>query len=178
MAELTTIARPYAEAVFRTAVEANATAEYGLALEALGVAVENPVLATMLGNPKVSAAEKASVLNAAAGGKLAAPLVNLIAMLIESGKASLLAYVVDHYQRLLREHDGVIKATITSAYALSDAEMASLVDALQKKYGKRVDAAVVVDASLIGGARVQVGDEVVHASVRDSLDKMKQALMA
>lgn len=178
MAELTTIARPYAEAVFRTAAKTNAIAEYGVALAALGVAVEDPAVASILGNPKVSAAEKADVLSAAAGGKMALPMLNLVAMLIESGKASLFAYIVGHYQRLQREHDGVVKATITSAYALSDAEKASLVEALQKKYGKTVEATVLVDVSLIGGARVQVGDDVVHASVRDTLDKMKQALMA
>jgi F-type H+-transporting ATPase subunit delta len=53
-----------------------------------------------------------------------------------------------------------------------------LVEALGRKYGKRVEAVVVVDAELIGGARVQIGDDVIHASVRDTLDQMKQALTA
>jgi len=55
---------------------------------------------------------------------------------------------------------------------LSDADKASLIDGLAKKYGKKVDAEVRIDASLIGGARIQVGDDVIHASVRDTLDKM------
>jgi F-type H+-transporting ATPase subunit delta len=54
---------------------------------------------------------------------------------------------------------------------------AGMVDALAKKYGRRVEAVVIVDESLIGGARVQVGDDVVHASVRDTLNKMAQALV-
>ena len=77
---------------------------------------------------------------------------------------------------LQREHDGVVKAVITSAFPLSDTDKASLVEGLAKKYGKRVEAEVKVDASLIGGARVQVGDDVIHASVRDTLDKMATAL--
>lgn len=178
MAELTTVARPYAEAAFRAAVDANATGQYGQALAALGVAAANAQVASMLGNPKVTAAEKVGVLAAAAGGNLAAPITNLVTTLIENGKATLLPFVSEHFQRLQREHDGVIKATITSAFALSDSEKASLVDALAKKYGKKIEVDVKVDESLIGGARVQVGDDVVHASVRDTLDKMKHALLA
>jgi F-type H+-transporting ATPase subunit delta len=177
MAELTTVARPYAEAAFRAAVEAKATAEFGGALKALGFAATNPQVASMLGNPKVSATEKVGVLSAAAGS-LAPTLTNLVNALIENGKATLLPFISEHFERLQREHDGVIKATITSAFALSDGEKSSLVDALAKKYGKKVEVDVKVDESLIGGARVQVGDDVVHASVRDTLDKMKQALMA
>ena len=178
MAELTTVARPYAEATFRAAVESNATSQFGQALRALGVAASNAQMASMLGNPKVTAAEKANVLVAAAGGNVAAPMANLIATLIDNGKAALLPFISEHFQRLQREHDGVVKATITSAFPLSDAEKSGLVDALAKRYGKKVEAVVNVDESLIGGARVQVGDDVVHASVRDTLDQMKQALMA
>jgi F-type H+-transporting ATPase subunit delta len=178
MAELTTVARPYAEAAFRTAVESNAVADFGRALNALGVATGQGQVASMLGNPKVTSQEKVEVLSAATGGSLAPALKNLVATLIDNGKAALLPFIGEHFQRLQREHEGVIKATITSAFALSDAEKASLTDALAKKYGKKVDVVVAVDESLIGGARVQVGDDVVHASVRDTLDKMKQALLA
>ena len=101
---------------------------------------------------------------------------NLVNALLESQRASLLPFISEHFERLQREHDGVVKALITSAFALSDADKASLVDGLARKYGKRVEAEVKVDASLIGGARVQVGDDVIHASVRDTLDKMAVAL--
>jgi len=102
----------------------------------------------------------------------------LVVLLIEGGKASLLPFVAEHFARLQREHDGVVRATISTAMPLTEADRAGLVDALARKYGKRIDAVVVVDADLIGGARIQVGDEVIHASVRDTLDQMKQALTA
>lgn len=178
MAELTTVARPYAEAVFRASVDVQSATPSGKALQALGVAAANAQMVSMLGNPRVTAAEKASVLAAATGGSLTPLLANLVAMLIDNGKASLLPFISEHFERLQREHDGVIKATITSAFALSDADKSGLVDAIAKKYGKKVEAEVRIDESLIGGARVQVGDDVVHASVRDTLDQMKQALMA
>lgn len=177
MAELTTVARPYGEAVFRAAVEAGDLATFGDALAMLGATAADPLAAALLGNPKVTVAEKAAVLSAPVGA-LAVPVANLLTMLIESGKASLLPFISEHFAKLQREHEGVLKATITTAMALSDADKAGLVDALGRKYGKRVEAVVVVDAELIGGARIQVGDDVIHASVRDTLDQMKQALTA
>lgn len=177
MAELTTVARPYAEAIFRAAVEANDVAAFAPKVKALGVVALDAQVARLLGNPNISAAEKANIMGGAAGGSLPAALGNALAMLIGNGKASLLPHIAEHFERLKRDHDGVIKAIITSAFPLSESDKAGLVDALAKKYGKRVEADVKVDASLIGGARVQVGDDVVHASVRDTLNNMARALV-
>lgn len=178
MAELSTVARPYAEAAFRASVEAGAVGPFGRALAALGVAAVDARMASMLGNPKVTAQEKTGVMAAAAGGTLPAELSRLVDTLIENGKAALLSFIAEHFAKLQRQHEGVVKATIASAMPLSDEDKAGLVEALARRYGKKVEAEIVVDAALIGGARVQVGDDVVHASVRDTLDRMKQALMA
>jgi F-type H+-transporting ATPase subunit delta len=178
MAELTTVARPYAEAAFRTAVETNAVPAFASALRAMGVAAASAEAASLLGHPKVTVQDKVGVLLSATSGSVAPALSNLVTTLVENGKASLLPLISEHFARLQREHEGVIKAIITSAFAMSDAEKASLVDSLGAKYGKKIEAEVRVDESLIGGARVQVGDDVVHASVKDMLDKMKQSLLA
>lgn len=176
MAELTTIARPYAEAAFRAAVEEKGVAVFSEALKLLGAVAATADAASLLGNPKVSAKEKADLLFAVAGGKMPDTLQNLTNCLIENQRATLLPFISEHFERLQREHDGVVKAVITSAFPLSDVDRVSLVDSLARKYGKLVEAEVRVDASLIGGARVQVGDDVIHASVRDTLDKMAIAL--
>lgn len=172
MAELTTVARPYAEAAFRSAVEAKDLAGYANRLQAMGMAASTREAASVLGNPRVSAAEKAQLLFSVAGGNMPDPLKNLVAALIDNQRATLLPFVSEHFERLQREHEGVVKAVITSAFPMSDADKSSLVDGLARKYGKRVEAEVRMDASLIGGARIQVGDDVIHASVRDTLDKM------
>ena len=176
MAELTTVARPYAEAAFRASVEAKDVSGYGDKLQLLGAAAADGAAASLLGNPKVSTKEKAELLFSVAGGNVPDTLMNLAGILIENQRATLLPFISEHFARLKREHDGVVKAVITSAFALSDGDKASLIDGLAKKYGKRVEAEVKVDASLIGGARIQVGDDVIHASVRDTLDKMAIAL--
>jgi F-type H+-transporting ATPase subunit delta len=178
MAELTTVARPYAEAVFRAAVDAGDVAGFGARLKSLGLVAADRQMSSTLGNPRVSAKEKADLMAAVVGEQLQPVVANLVAMLIENGKTALLPFITEHFERLQREHDSMLKATITSAFALSEADKASLVEALARKYGKRIEAEVRVDESLIGGARVQVGDDVVHASVRDTLEKMKHALTA
>jgi len=176
MAELTTVARPYAEAVFRSAVEAKDVAGFAGKLQLLGAAAATREAASVLGNPKVSAKEKAELLFSVAGGNVPDALKNLATTLIDNQRATLLPFINEHFARLQRDHEGVVKAIITSAFALGDADKASLIDGLAKKYGKKVDAEIRVDASLIGGARIQVGDDVIHASVRDTLDKMAIAL--
>lgn len=176
MAELTTVARPYAEAAFRASVEANAVSRYSQMLKQLGAVAATREAASLLGNPKVSTLEKADLLFSVSGGNVPDALQNLTNTLIDNQRATLLPFISEHFERLQRDHDGVIKAVITSAYPLSDADKDALVDGLGKRYGKRVDAEIKVDASLIGGARVQVGDDVIHASVRDTLDQMAASL--
>jgi len=176
MAELTTVARPYAEAAFRAAVEAKSVAAFSDKLKQLGAVAATRDAASLLGNPKVSTKEKADVLFSASGGAVPDTLQNLTNSLIDSQRATLLPFISEHFERLQRDHDGVVKAVITSAFPLSEVDKVSLVDGLARKYGKRVEAEVVVDNSLIGGARVQVGDDVIHASVRDTLDKMAASL--
>lgn len=177
MAELTTVARPYAEAIFLAAVDAKSVAGFGVKLKALAAVATNAQMASLLGNPKVSARQKAELMAAVVGDGVPAALANAVLILIGNGKASLLPFIAEHFERLQREHEGVIKAVITSAFPMSEADKAGMVEALAKKYGKRVEAEVKVDESLIGGARVRVGDDVVHASVRDTLNQMARALV-
>jgi len=177
MAELTTVARPYAEAIFRSAVDVKDVVGFGVKLKAPATVAVNAQMVSLLGNPNVSAGQKAELIASVVGGSVPAALANATSILISNGKAALLPFIAEHFGRLQRDHDGVVKAVITSAFPMSDADKAGMVEALAKKYGKRVEAEVKVDESLIGGARVQVGDDVVHASVRDTLNQMAQALV-
>lgn len=177
MAELITVARPYAEAIFRSAVDDNDVEGFGAKLKALGAVSANAQMSSLLGNPNVSAAQKAELMASVVGGGVATVLARAVLMLIGNGKAALLPFIAEHFERLQRDHNGVVKAVITSAFPMSEADEAGMVNALAKKYGKRVELEVKLDESLIGGARVQVGDDVVHASVRDTLNQMAQALV-
>jgi len=176
MAELITVARPYAQATFRTALEAGDLARWSDMLQLAAAVAGNPQMSALLSNPKVSSGEKVDLFHSVTAGKLNDAMKNLVNLLIEDHRAGLLVPISAQFESLKREHDKVLKAHIVSAFPLSDAEKSDLVGVLAKKFGKTVEAEISVDSSLIGGVRIQIGDEVIHASARDTLDHMAVAL--
>jgi len=176
MAELATLARPYAEASFRTALESRDLAGWAGALAVAGAIAADAKMAELLGNPRLARAQKLEVFFGVGGDRLTAPVRNLVTILVEGTRASLLPEIAVQFDALKRAHESVLKARIVSALPLADAERDDLVAALAGKYGRRIEATVEVDPGLIGGARVHVGDEVIHASMRDALAQMAAAL--
>jgi F-type H+-transporting ATPase subunit delta len=176
MAEIATIARPYAEASFRAALESGDLAGWAEGLALAGAIAADPKMADLLGNPRLSRAEKLEIFFGVGGDRLPAPVRNLVTILVEGARAVLLPEIAAQFDALKRAHESVLKVRIVSAMPLADAERDDLVAELSRKYGRRIDATVEVDASLIGGARIHVGDEVIHASMRDALAQMAAAL--
>ena len=176
MAEIATLARPYAEASFRTALEAKDLAGWSAGLALAGAIAAEPQMADLLGNPRLTRAQKLELFFAVGGERLAAPVRNLVTILVDGARASLLPEIAAQFDALKRAHESVLKVRIVSAMPLADPEREDLVSELSRKYGRRGEATVDVDASLIGGARVHVGDEVIHASMRDALAQMAVAL--
>ncbi len=176
MAEIATLARPYAEASFRTALEAKDLAGWSAGLALAGAIAAEPQMADLLGNPRLTRAQKLELFFAVGGDRLAAQVRNLVTILVDGARASLLPEIAAQFDALKRAHESVLKVRIVSAMPLAGAEREDLVAELSRKYGRRVEATVEVDAALIGGARVHVGDEVIHASMRDALAQMAVAL--
>jgi len=176
MAEVATVARPYAEALFRAALDANALGAVGESL-ALAAAIEkDETMRAVLLNPKVSAAQKKQIFEAAAGGRLHPMMTSALDLLVDRNREMLMGSLAEQYDELKNEHERVVRAHITSAQPLTDAQRNDIVSALERRYGKKVEAELDVDPQLLGGARVQVGDQVIHASVRDALAQMAAAL--
>jgi F-type H+-transporting ATPase subunit delta len=176
MAELATIARPYAEATFKAALEKSRLAPVGESLALLAAITRDETMHSVLSNPKVSAQQKKEIFGAAAGDRLDEIAKGLVSLLVENHREVLIGDISQQFDELKNEHERVLRARITSAQPLNDAQRDEIVAALEKRYGKKVEAEVDVDASLLGGARVQVGDQVIHASVRDALAQMAAAL--
>ncbi len=176
MAEIATIARPYAEALFRSGVETNALAAIGGSVALLASIARDEQMHSILLNPKVSAAQKKEIFDAGAGGRLDEVTKRLLAILVDNHREVLIGSIAEQFDELRNEHDKVLRARITSAQPLSDPQRDEIVAALEKRYGKKVEADLDVDPELLGGARVQVGDQVIHASVRDALAQMAAAL--
>lgn len=176
MAELATVARPYAEAAFRSALESRALPAWEEGLALAGAIATDAQMASLLSNPRLSRAGKLDVFFGVGGEGLPGPVRNLVTLLVEADRASLLAEIAAQFSALRRSHESVLQVRIVSARPMADAERDSLAAALAAKHGRRVEATVEVDEALIGGAQIHVGDEVIHGSVRDALDQMALAL--
>lgn len=175
MAEIATIARPYAEALFRVAQGGNLQTWSDLVSEMAQVAAV-PELNALAANPRVTDAQVSETFMSVLKSPLDAEAKNFINALIENGRLSALPEIGVQFQILKNAQQGSADAEIVSAFALTDAQVAELVDSLQKKFGRKLNPTVTVDQSLIGGVRVVVGDEVLDTSVRAKLQQMQIAL--
>jgi F-type H+-transporting ATPase subunit delta len=176
MAELATVARPYAEALFKAALENGSLAAVAEGLAFVAAVAADGQMGSAFSNPKVSAQQKKGLVAAVAGERMGKELTNLVAVLVDNHREVLIGSIAEQFDELKREHEGAVRARITSAQPLDDSQRAAIVAALEKRYGKKVEADLDVDPGLLGGARVQVGDQVINASVRDALAQMAAAL--
>jgi len=178
MAELATIARPYAEALFKSAGQGNPR-ELADQLDALGQIASLPELRQFADNPKVEPNAVYDVITGAVKGVTLSPQVqNLLRTVIENGRLSTLPEVAAQYRALVNVQSGVSDATVYSAFPIDGAQLNDVVASLQKRFNRKLNATVVVEPGLIGGIRVVVGDEVLDTSVKARLEQMKVALTA
>ncbi|RJG15907.1 F0F1 ATP synthase subunit delta [Massilia cavernae] len=177
MAELATVARPYAEALFRVAKQGNMAAWSELVSELAQVG-SNPDVQAFAANPNVSTDTMTGTLSSLVKSPMTPEAGNFIQMLVENGRVALLPEIGEQFQVLKNADAGAADAIISSAFEISDAQVAQLLSALEKKFGRKLNPTVSVDSSLIGGVRVVVGDEVLDTSVRAKLQQMHVALAA
>jgi F-type H+-transporting ATPase subunit delta len=176
MSEQITIARPYAEAAFSLAREQNALPRWAKMLGVLSDVASDPTVRAALDNPKLDNAAKESLLLSLCGDALSAEGKSFVRVLLESDRIGVLPDIRGLFDSLKDGADGVARAQIVSAFPLDGGQLASLKAALEKRFGKRIEATVSVDPQLIGGARVTVGDTVIDASVRGELQAMSNQL--
>lgn len=178
MAELTTIARPYAEAVARMAAEGQSWSHWSTMLATLESVCTDPQVAELAVNPGVAAEQVAEVILAVCGKRLDAQGANLARLLAENKRLAVISELVRLFEEEKARHDGVLEAHVTSAFELAADQLAGLVAKLEQKFARKVTATQSVDASLIGGVIIAVGDEVMDASVRGKLAEMAATLQA
>src|SRR6266566_872389 len=143
MAEPSTIARPYAEAVFKLADASGSLAKWSEMLAALFIAI--------------------------LAGKLSGEAENFVRVLAQNNRLPLLPEIHGQFEALKNEREGVVEAEVQSAFELTEAQLADLIQRLEKKTGRKVRAQVSVDRELIGGVKVALGDKVIDGSARGQL---------
>lgn len=176
MAEAITIARPYAVAVYRLAKEKNALTDWSQMLALASAIASDEQMRTFIDNPKVDAADVERVFLSISGDKLNEAGINLIKLLVEYNRLSILPEIAAAFEELKAQDEGVLEADIIAAVQPSQAEIAAIVKRLETKFGKKVEASVKVDPEIIGGIKIVVGDTVIDASVRGQLQEMAYTL--
>jgi F-type H+-transporting ATPase subunit delta len=175
MAESQTLARPYADATFKLALEMNTLADWSDAFSRLSAIMRADEAQALIGNPRLSAASIGAVIGDAAG-KLSNEQRNFVQILAENDRLTVLPEIARQFEDKRNQHDQVLDAKVTSAYPLTESQVADIVATLQQRYGRKVKAVADVDNDLIGGVSIRVGDEVIDASVRGKLAQLAATL--
>jgi F-type H+-transporting ATPase subunit delta len=181
MAELVTIARPYAEAAFSVAQAESASTPKAFEawsefLQKLAAISEDKQIRVLFGNPAVSPEQIAKLMVETSGASNES-MKNFIGLLSSNQRLEALSCVSGLYEDLKNQANSTLSATVETAFKLSTAELSEIQALLEKKYGRSVKATPVLNEALIGGVRISVGDEVIDASVSGKLSTMATALM-
>lgn len=176
MADLTTIARPYAEAVYRVAADTGAEARWAAFLKAAAAVLERDDVREMLSRPSLPEAGIIDALAEAFGAKPADGELEFLRTLVENRRLTALPDIHRRFEELRAEAAGEVEALIRTALPLNAAQLDGLNTALEKRFGKKVVSRVEEDPALIGGVRVVVGDLNIDLSVRGQLQHMAAAL--
>lgn len=178
MAELSTVARPYAEAAFKLARESGTVPAWADLLVNLGRIVADPQVKAVVGDPALTAERLVAFLGSIVPGGLAGDAARFVATLAENGRVETLPEVAEQFHALRNRDEGRADLLVESAFPMDDAALADLVGAMERRFGCRLTATVRITPDLIGGVRVTVGDEVLDASVRGRLAQMATALQS
>jgi len=176
MAEIATIARPYAQALFQASQSDLATTQVWL--EALAAVAADAALLEFAGNPRTTNAQVIDLVQAVSKVQMTPAATNFLTAVVENDRLNALGEIAAQFQKLKNAAQGVNDAVVYSAFAIDAGSLTDLVALLEKRFAHKLNARVVIDESLIGGVRVVVGDEVFDTSVRSRLDQMKAALVA
>ena len=174
MAELATIARPYAEALFLASkTDLSATAAW---LEEIAAIASNAQLVQFADNPKVTTEQVFDVIKGVAKSQLTPAVQNFLHAVIENGRLGALPEMAQQFREHLNKQNGSSDAVIHSAFNIESSALSEVTALLEKRFGRKLNVSVKLEPELIGGIRVVVGDQVLDTSVKARLDQMKVAL--
>jgi len=178
MAEPSTVARPYAEAVFKLADADHALGEWSEMLRALALVAADERVRTAIADPNVSAERIGGIFISVLAGRLSAEGANLVRVLAYNRRLELLPLIQEQFESLKSEREGVIEVEVQSAFELADTQVRDLVQRLEKKTGRKVKPRIEIRQDLIAGVRIVLGDKVIDGSARAQLGALETALKA
>lgn len=178
MAEISTIARPYAVAAYKLGREQKALAKWSEMLGFAAAVANDPQIKAYIQDPKVVSTELLATFLKVCGDKLNEQGQNLVRVLVEYGRLAILPEIHAAFEALKAQDEGTLDAQIVAAAKISAAETKDLVKRLETKFGKKIEASVSVDPEIIGGIKIIVGDTVIDASIKGQLQNLAYTLTA
>jgi F-type H+-transporting ATPase subunit delta len=179
MAEIASLARPYAEALYQSGSgDLNGVLAW---LETMAAAAASPDLLQFAANPKATDEQVYGLVAAVFEQRqqfMPSHAQNFLQIVVENGRLSVLPEVLTQFRALKNAQSGLADAVVYSAFPIEGAALAEVSSWLEKRFNRSLNVSVAIDANLIGGIRAVVGDEVLDASVKSRLDQMKTALTA
>ena len=178
MAEISTIARPYAVAIFNLAKEEKALSKWSDMLSLMSGIVENEDINSFINDSKILDEDREKLILNICGDKINSSGKNLIKLLVEYKRLLILSAITLLFEELKDKDEGVIEAEIIMAEQPDKKLVAKLLQSLEKRFNKKIEGKVVIDKSIVGGTKIVVGDTVIDASVRGQLDNLAYTLKA
>ena len=176
MAERITTARPYAKAIFALARKGNSLGDTSTGLQRAATVIVDPQVHGLLGNPHVTAAQLADLVNGIAG--LDENGRNFIALLAQNRRLGFLPEIAALFEQMKAEVENAVDVDVLAATQLTPDQESRYAAALQKKLGRQVRLHTKVDGSLLGGAVLKAGDLVIDGSLKGRLERLATELTA
>lgn len=178
MAELTTLARPYAKAAFKSALSASALPAWSEALALLAAVSGEDAVQALVASPKQTAEQKSQSLIDICGDKLSDKQQYFLKILAENDRLALLPQISELYELYKANQEKTVDVNVETAFDLTEAQLASLETSLKKTLDREVSFSTTVNKDLLGGVFIRAGDTVIDASIRGRLQKLAGAMSA
>lgn len=176
MAELTTVARPYAQAIFKLAVQQKALKSWSETLQLMQAIAADDTMRVAIDNPSLTITQTAELFIHVCGDHIDEQAQNVVRLLAENNRLQLLPEIAVLYEALKADAENSIEATVISAHAVSDEQRDKIMAALKTRFGRDVKVHCEIDESLLGGVIIRAGDTVIDGSLRGKLAKFAHAI--
>ncbi len=178
MAEISTLARPYAQAIFNLANASNTLKAWSDTLALLSEVAADKSMVEIINNPDVTNEQIVSLFIGISKDNLDEQGINFIKLAAENNRLEVIPYIAQSFEVMRAEAEGSIEAQVISAYAVNATQKKSIAAALKKKLGREVIIKTTTDKSLLGGVIIRAGDMVIDGSVKTQLEKITHSLLS
>lgn len=176
MAELATIARPYAEAIFDLAKETGHFDDWSVVLNFFKLIVEDPLMASIIANPQIDKQTLTQMWLAIGEGELSETGNNLLKTLVDNRRLLAIPQIATQYETLKAQYQNYLEVEIITPYPMTELQQQTIETVLQQRLGKAAHIQITLDESLLGGWLVRAGDQVIDVSVKGRLQKLAAEL--